>query len=310
MDSDYIFIIKDNTNTKFLLPFEYFINSFQQCHFKKYSGEVMETEDTIQTEQPQNEMEELSHTDKLVGVISEPSNLFSKLVFQKAKVTDWLLPLLGMIIVSIVATFIYMSNPEIKLEMQQQQQKAMQEQFDKMVQSGQMTQQQADEQIERARGMMDNPMFTYLFPSLGIFVMTLLWFFVFTTVAFLLAKYALNGTGSYSRAMSAFGLPLYIIVLQTIILIIVGLLMGKIISGVNPAAFLGMDIKSFGGFLLSRLDVFSIWFYVVVGIAFAKMFKSDNVKKFVGVSIGTWLVLMFIIFGLSKVSPFFSNMIR
>lgn len=270
----------------------------------------MEIEDTIQTEQPQNEMEELSHTDKLVGVISEPSDLFSKLVFQKAKATDWLLPLLGLIIVSIVATFIYMSNPEIKLEMQQQQQKAMQEQFDKMVQSGQMTQQQADEQIERARGMMDNPMFTYLFPSLGIFVMTLLWFFVFTTVAFLLAKYALNGTGSYSQAMSAFGLPLYITVLQTIILIIVGLLMGKIISGVNPAALLGMDIKSFGGFLLSRLDVFAIWFYVVLGIAFAKMFKSDNVKKFVGVSIGTWLVVMFIIFGLSKVSPFFSNMIR
>ncbi len=100
----------------------------------------METEDTIQSEQPTNEMEELSHTDKIVGVISEPSNLFSKLSFQKPKATDWLLPLLAMMIVSIIATFIYMSNPEIKLEMQQQQRKAMQEQFDKMVESGQMIQ--------------------------------------------------------------------------------------------------------------------------------------------------------------------------
>ena len=106
----------------------------------------METEETVQSEQPTNEMEELSHTDKIVGVISEPTNLFSKLVFQKTKATDWLLPLFAMIIVSIVATFIYMSNPEIKLEMQQQQQKAMQEQFDKMVESGQMTREQANEQ--------------------------------------------------------------------------------------------------------------------------------------------------------------------
>jgi hypothetical protein len=270
----------------------------------------METENTTQSEQPTNEMEELSHTDKIVGVISEPSNLFSKLVSLKVKASDWLLPLLAMIVVIIVATFVYMSNPEIKLQMQQQQEKAMQEQFQKMVESGQMTQQQADERIDQSRGLMNNPMFTYLFPSIGIVVMTLLWFFVFTTVAFLIAKFAFKGTGSYAQAMSAFGLPLYILVFQTIILIILGLLMGRIVSGLNPASLLNMDMKSFGGFLVSRFDVFSIWFYVVVGIAFAKMFKSDNIKKYAITSVGVWLVFMFIIFGLSKVSPIFGNMIR
>ncbi len=270
----------------------------------------METEDTIQSEQPANEMEELSHTDKIVGVISEPTNLFSKLVFQKTKATDWLLPLFAMIIVSIVATFIYMSNPEIKLEMQQQQQKAMQEQFDKMVESGQMTREQANEQLDRTADMMDNPMFTYLFPSIGIFVMTLVWFFVFTTVGFVVAKFVLKGDGSYNQAMSSMGLPLYISILQSIILIIVGLMMGKMITGLNPASLMGMDAKTLPGFLLSRLDAFSIWFYVVVGIAFAKMFKSDNVKKYIFTSLGIWLVFMFIIFGLGQVSPIFKNMIR
>ncbi|RPI60422.1 MAG: hypothetical protein EHM44_10455, partial [Ignavibacteriales bacterium] len=78
----------------------------------------MEDQDTVQPEQPANEIEELSHTDKIVGVISEPSNLFSKLVFLNTKATDWLLPLLLLIIVAIASTFIYMSNPEIKMEMQ------------------------------------------------------------------------------------------------------------------------------------------------------------------------------------------------
>jgi hypothetical protein len=270
----------------------------------------METEDTIQPEQPKQEMEELSHTDKIVGVISEPSNLFSKLAFIKTKVTDWLLPLLAMIVVAIIATFIYMSNPEIKLEMQQQQEKAMREQFDKMVESGQMTQEQVDEQMDRTSEMMNNPLFIYLFPSIGIIIMSLIWFFVFTTIGFLIAKFALKGDGGFTQAMSALGLPLYISVLQSIILIIVGMVMGKMLTGLSPASLTGMDIKTLPGFLLSRLDVFSIWFYAVVGIAFAKMFKSENTMKYVIASLGIWLVFMFIIFGLGQVSPIFQNMIR
>ncbi len=270
----------------------------------------MENQDTIQPEQPTNEIEELSHTDKIVGVISEPSSLFSKLVHLNTKVTDWLLPLIALIIVAIAATFIYMSNPEIKLEMQQQQEKAMQEQFDKMVESGQMTREQADEQIDKTMEMMGGSGMMQIFSSIGILVVMIIWFFVFTTLAFLIAKFVLKGDGSYSQAMTAMGLPLYITVFQSIILIILGMLLGKMLTGLNPASLMGMDIKSLPGFLLSRLDVFSIWFYVVVDIAFAKMFKSDNVKKYVITSVGVWLVFMFIIYGLGQVVPFFGNMIR
>lgn len=270
----------------------------------------MEDQVTVQPEQPENEIEELSHTDKIVGVISEPSNLFSKLAFLNTKVTDWLLPLLALMLVSIIATFIYMSNPEIKLEMQQQQKKAMQEQFDKMVESGQLTREQADEQLDKTMDMMGSSGMMQIFSSIGIVVMMLLWFFVFTTVGFLVAKFAFKGDGSYSQAMTAMGLPFYISVLQSIILIIVGLLMGKMITGLNPASLMGMDLKTLPGFLLSRFDLFSIWFYVVVGIAFAKMFKSDNIKKYIFASLGIWLVFMFLIFGLAQVSPAFGNMLR
>jgi len=270
----------------------------------------METEDTLQQPDPKPEIEELSHTDKIVGVISEPGGLFSKLVFLPTKVSDWLFPLLALIIVSIIATFIYMSNPEIKYEMQQQQEKAMREQFDKMVESGQMTREQADEQLERSAQFVSNPVFMYLFPSIGIIVMMLIWFFIFTTIGFLIARFALKGEGTYGQAMTAMGLPLYINVLQSVVLIIAGLLMGKIITGINPAAFMGIDVKTLPGFLLSRLDIFSIWFYAVVGISFAKMFKSDNTNKYIITSLVLWFVFMIIIFGLAKVSPIFSNMIR
>lgn len=270
----------------------------------------METEDTLQPQEPKQENEELSHTDKIVGVISEPSNLFSKLVFLPTKATDWILPLLALIVVAIVSTFIYMSNPEIKYQMQQEQEKAMREQFDKMVESGQMSREQADEQMEQSAQFVNNPMFMYLIPSISVFVIMLLWFFIFTTLAFLLAKFALKGEGGYSQAMTAMGLPLYISVLGSIILVIAGMLMGKMLTGLNPATLMGMDLKTLPGFLLSRLDLFTIWFYVVVGISFAKMFKSDNVKKYVITSLAAWLIFMFIIFGLAQAVPQLGGMLR
>ena len=270
----------------------------------------METDNTLQPEEPKQEVEELSHTDKIVGVFSEPSNLFSKLVFLPTKATDWILPLLALIIVAIVSTFIYMSNPEIKYQMQQEQEKAMREQFDKMVESGQMSREQADEQMEQSAQFVNNPMFMYLIPSISVFVIMLLWFFIFTTLAFLLARFALKGEGGYSQAMTAMGLPLYISGLGSIILVIVGMLMGKMLTGLNPASLMGMDLKTLPGFLLSRLDVLTIWFYVVVGISFAKMFKSDNIKKYVITSLATWLIFMFIIFGLAQAVPQLGGMLR
>lgn len=271
----------------------------------------METEDTLQPQESKQEIEELSHTDKIVGMISEPSTLFSKLVFFPTKAADWILPLLALIIVAIVSTFIYMSNPEIKYEIQQQQQKAMREQFDKMVESGQMSREQADEQMEQSAQFVNNPMFMYLIPSISVFIIMILWFFIITTLAFLLAKFALKGDGSYSQAMTAMGLPLYISVLGSIILVITGMLMGKMLTGLNPATLMSMDLKTLPGFLLSRLDLFTIWFYVVIGISFAKMFKSNNTNKYIITSLAAWLIFMFIIFGLSQLAPsIFGNMIR
>lgn len=52
----------------------------------------METEDTLQPQESKQEIEELSHTDKIVGVISEPSTLFSKLVFFPTKAAEVLHP--------------------------------------------------------------------------------------------------------------------------------------------------------------------------------------------------------------------------
>ncbi len=69
-----------------------------------------------------------------------------------------------------------------------------------------MTQEQVDEQMDKTSEMMNNPMFIYLFPSIGIVVMSFIWFFVFATIGFLIAKFALKGDGGFTAGNECDGI--------------------------------------------------------------------------------------------------------
>jgi predicted Kef-type K+ transport protein len=91
---------------------------------------------------------------------------------------------------------------------------------------------------------------------------------------------------------------------QVIFQVIVAMLMNKMVTDLSVTTFLDLDKQELLGFLLSKLDVFTIWFYVVVGIAFAKMFKSEETTKYVGMILGLWLGFSFLFFYLAKTFSF------
>jgi hypothetical protein len=57
---------------------------------------------------------ELSHKDKLVGVISKPTATFAKVAKFPAKATDWIIPMLIVIVIAILSQVLMMNNPTIK----------------------------------------------------------------------------------------------------------------------------------------------------------------------------------------------------
>ena len=101
------------------------------------------------------ENEELGVTDKIVGVFTEPSDLFQKLSTLPVKTMDWVLPLLLLIVAIIAMQFITSSNPEIKANMIEKQMERIEKNFQETVDKGQMTQQQADEQLDRITEQME-----------------------------------------------------------------------------------------------------------------------------------------------------------
>jgi Yip1 domain len=266
----------------------------------------LQNEETQEEELLEDEYE-LTHSDKLVGVFSEPSATFQKMAQSPVKTTDWLIPLLTFIIVLSLSTIMMQTNQQIKYSMMEKQLEAIEVNFSEAVNSGRMTQEQADTQMENIRERMDEGGMAMLIPQIvGIVIFSFIVFFVISGFYFAITKFVLKGDGPYGNAMVAYGLPFYIASVQVILQVIVAMLMSKMVTDLSLTTFLGLDKTEISGFLLSKLDLVSIWFYVVVGIAYAKLFKSENTKKYVGIIIGLWIGFSLLFFYLAKQFTFLS----
>ena len=251
------------------------------------------------------EEQELNHTDKLVGVFAEPQNVFTKIAKFPAKTIDWILPVLVLIVVIILGQFVMKTNAEIRQQQKQKGLEQIEKNFEEAVKKGQMTQAQADEQMATIEERMDS---TGAFQTIGLIVGTpiavFIVFFVISGFFLLVTKFGLKGAGTYKDVMVAYGLPYYIASIQQIVVVIAALAMSKFLTGLSVADFMGSDKTTVAGFILGKLDVFSIWFYVVFGIGLAKMNKSDNVKKYIIAVLAIWIIVGLIFFYIAKAVPF------
>ncbi|MFA3782183.1 YIP1 family protein [Melioribacteraceae bacterium 4301-Me] len=262
-----------------------------------------ETKDQTPSMSPVEEEVELSHTDKLVGIFTEPAKTYSKMSEFPPKTSDWIIPLIVAIVFAILSNIIMMSNPVIKSAILEKQMAQVEKQFDEMVKNGQMTEQQKEERLESIREGQGGAI-ALIGTIIGIPFAFFIMFFIVSGVFYLLIKFALKGEGTYKSAMSAYGLAYYIIVVQIIVMVILAFTMNRFFQSVSIADILNIDKSNFGGFLLGKADIFSIWFYAVIGIGFAKMFKSPSVTKYVVMVFAVWLGFSIVFFFIGKSIPF------
>ena len=269
----------------------------------------MQNQEAPKMSSVENEHEEfeLSHTDKLVGVFSEPTATFGKMAKFPQKTSDWIIPILVVIVIAILSQVLMMNNPAIKVAMLEKQMARVEKQLKESVDKGEITQAQADERLETTREQMSQSGTVQLIGTIvGVPIAVFIMFFIVSGVFMLVAKFGLKGEGIYKDAMVAYGLPQYIMAIQLIVVVISALAMSKFFSGTSVADYLGSDKTTITGFLLGKLDVFSIWFYVVFGIGLAKMFKSNNTQKYIIAVIAVWFGFALLFFALAKAVPFLS----
>ena len=259
-------------------------------------------------EQTGEPIQELSHTDKMTGIFSEPSATFERMAKFPPKVIDWILPIILLFLIIEVAQILVLSNEEIFFQEKQRQMQKTEKTFNELVEKNQMTREQADQQLEQARQRWDmaRTPIAYIFQTIAIFIFGSIFFFLVVLIYFLFAKFAFKGVGTFQSALVASGLPAYITILQVILGAIFSLTFGMLMKDTSVASFIGMDKSTLVGFLLAKIDPLTIWAYSVVSIGLAKMYKSQSSLKYFMVVFGIWIVGGLLLWLLGKVVPFLS----
>jgi len=268
----------------------------------------MEGEKIISENPQESSEDELPYSDKLIGMITTPAKTMEQISKYPLKPMTWLTPLIIFIVISGLATFLYSSNPALKAEMETKSREAIEKSYNERVEKGDMTQEEADEEMEKVMTQMEkNAGSTMTFQFIGIAIYTFIAFFLINLIYFALIRFILKGEGGFGNCLTAYGLSYYILIIQTIITIILSLAFDKFYMSISLANIIETDWTSFSGFLLRKADPFLIWFYVVLGIAYAKMFNSDDTKKYVILTLAVWILGNLFLYYMSTVSQIFSG---
>jgi len=260
----------------------------------------MDSNETINSSE--QEAGELSHSDKMIGVFSEPAKMFSHTSKFPPRNKDWVIPVVIFFIVIALIRIIAMTNKEVYFEAKKQGI----ERIEKMVESGTMTREQGDEAIEaidQQMAFMQGPI-GWVITIATTVIFGLIIFFIIVGIYYLFIKFLFKGEGTFASALVASGLTTYINILQIIIGGILTMLLGKMIMDTSLASLMGSDKTTFTGWLLAKVDPISIWAYIILAIGFAKMFKSESTGKYYALVFGLWIIGGFIIFQLAQAIPF------
>lgn len=249
--------------------------------------------------------EELSFSDKLTGVFTEPANTFTELSKFPPRAIDWFVPFLISMVLFVLSNFLMMSNPMIKQQIMEKQMEKTQEMFQEYVDKGQMTQEQVDKQLD---SMMDNAnmgMGTQMvIMSVSSIVGGLIILLLIATFYFMIAKFILKGDGTWSGTLVAVGLPSYISALNIIIMVVVAMITETHLTNLSLANLITAESGSILEVILKKLDIFSIWYYLVLSIGLAKMFKSDNTQKYIITIFAIWVGFSLLMAVLANAVPF------
>ena len=149
---------------------------------------------------------------------------------------------------------------------------------------------------------MNKPIFQFL-GYVGIIIGGFIFFFIISGVYFLFTKFVLKGEGTYAAALVANGMTGYIGIIQIILATVLSYILGRLVSDVSIASLMNSDKDTITGYILSKLDVIMIWSFIILSIAYAKLFKSQSVGKYYSMVFGLWIVWGVFSFWLGKAVP-------
>ncbi len=219
---------------------------------------------------------------RAANVFSAPTDLYDEVSKMPPQNASWLIPLFLALILGVVASIAIFSNPDLKSQIKAQQQEEMQ----KKISEGQMTQEQAD----KAGQFMDSS-FVVIISSAAIAIFIAGGFFVIPLVLWLAARSALGFQGRYLKMLELFGLASIIGAFGTIVTLLLMNYFGVLAATPSGSLFImhAYDRHSTVHNLLAELNIFTLWQVAVIGLGLAKV-SGKPIGQGIGLTFGLWAV--------------------
>jgi hypothetical protein len=243
----------------------------------------MDEQQTVTQPEPGANVPPMSFTEKLVNIFAAPGELFENVRLTPRTPSNWIIPVIIIIVVAIGMQQIIMNNPSLSAQTKALIDKATKERLDKDVQSGKKTPEQAEqerEQIERFTDPSSPLRIITGAVSIAVFMPAIL--FLIALVYWLLGRSAMHATAPYMKVVEVVGLTLLIGAVESIVTTVMAVGLDSIHAGPSLAVF--VKDFDFGNKLhaaLAKVNLFTIWSLVVTGIGLAKLFQRDLPKVLV-----------------------------
>jgi len=231
----------------------------------------------------------MSFTDKLASIFTSPGDVYENVRRTPTTHSNWLVPTVILAVVGLVMAFATMNNPSLMDQIKQQAKEAMDKQFQKSVEQGKMTQEQASQAREQAE-QFTSPGIMMIGQIAGNVVGPFIGLVVLGLIYWLLGKWGMKADAPYVKVLEVVGLANFIAVLEKIITLIMQFSMDNIFAAPNAALFVGniSTMNPWHMFAMS-MNIFTFWILAVVSVGLSKLFQRDFPKVLVLV-IAVWLI--------------------
>jgi len=228
----------------------------------------------------------------MVNTFAAPGEVFEEVQRTPNQSTNWIVPAILAAVVGVIATVLILSQPTIKRQIREQQEKAFQQQ----VNDGKMTQQDADKILEGMEKFM-GPMMM-VFGSATAVAMAFGRVFLWGLVMWLIARWVFKTQIPYLKAVGVAGLVTLIMTLGGIVQLLLGMILGKMMAGVSLALFLKeFEFTNKVHFLLGAVNLFKLWAMALLGLGLARFTGSSWAKSTLFMLI-YWAVFSLILIGI------------
>lgn len=211
---------------------------------------------------------------RLMNIFVAPGEVFDELKAGPPKAANWVVPLVLAMIVGVVYTIVIFSQPGILQKIKE----ANEKKFQQMVDQGKMTQKQADETVAKVEQFM-TPLFFKLTGSFGALVMNAAFLFLIATILWLLGRFFFKSEMTYAQALQANGLSTMIYMLGVIVAMLLAVIYGNTAMTPGPVLLIShFDEADKLHWILSALNVFTLWYLAVLAVALTKLSGASFLK--------------------------------